>query len=93
MSIYKGSRYYYSTIDFFSPKLDQADRPYVMYNFSSLGLTNYYEHQYVQGERLDQIAFQYYKRPEAWWYIAEYNPEIVDFNNIVPGTILRIPNV
>lgn len=93
MSIYKGSRYEYSTIDYFRTTETGTDKPYVMYQFSNLGLTNYWEHVYKQGERLDQIAFKYYNRPEFWWVIPEYNPSISDINNIAPGTVLKIPNV
>ena len=93
MSIYKGSRYEYSTIDYFTTVMNGAEKPTVFYTFSNLGLTNYWEHIYVRGERLDQIAFKYYNRPEYWWIIPEYNPEITDLNNIEAGTVLRIPNV
>lgn len=93
MSIYKGSRYEYSTIDYFKTGQSDTEKPYVMYQFSNLGLVNYWEHVYSEGERLDQIAFKYYSRPEYWWIIPEYNPQISDINNIAPGTILKIPNV
>jgi len=93
MSIYKGSRYEYSTIDYFSTKDNEPSKPYVMYQFSNLGLTKYWEHVYKTGERLDDIAFKYYNRPEYWWIIPEYNPVIDDINNIPAGTVLKIPNV
>jgi hypothetical protein len=91
--IFKGSRYEYSTVDFFSPKTTKSEQPVIFYTFSTLGRISYWEHQYVQGERLDQIASKYYQNPKSWWLIPEYNPEIVDFTAITPGTILRIPNV
>jgi hypothetical protein len=93
MAIFKGSRYEYSTIDYFTTKVGAPAKPYVMYQFSNLGLTKYWEHVYTYGERLDQIAFKYYSRPELWWLIPEYNPQVIDINNIDPGTVLRIPNV
>jgi hypothetical protein len=93
MAIYKGSRYEYSTVDYFSTETKSNDKPYVIYLFSNLGLVSYWEHTYVDGERLDEIAYKYYKRPEYWWIIPEYNPAIADINNITPGTILKIPNV
>jgi hypothetical protein len=93
MSIYRGSRYEYSTIDFFSVSPDGSENPVVFYDFSGLGFVRYWEHIYVQGERLDQIAYKYYKRPEYWWIIPEYNPEITDITNITPGTVIRVPNV
>ena len=96
MTIYRGSRYEYSTIDYVATDPTDTtftEKPIVLYTFSKLGVLNYWEHTYVQGERLDQISFKYYKRPEYWWIIPEFNPDIGDFSNITPGTILRIPNV
>lgn len=93
MAIYKGSRYEYSTVDYFSTSLDKDDNVVVFYEFSELGLVEYWEHTYVQGERLDQIAYKYYKRPGYWWIIPEYNPSITNLTKITPGTILKIPNV
>jgi nucleoid-associated protein YgaU len=93
MTIYKGSRYEYSVIDYVATSVDGSPDPVVFYEFSDIGKISYYEHTYVYGERLDQIAHKYYKNPEYWWIIPEYNPEISDFTNITPGTILRIPRV
>jgi hypothetical protein len=93
MTIYKGSRYEYSTIDFVSTKLNGPLNPIVFYKFSDLGTVQYYEHVYLKGERLDQLAQTYYKNPEYWWIIPEFNPQIQDFNNITSGTVIKIPNV
>ena len=93
MAIYKGSRYEYSTVDYFSTSLEKDDNVVVFYEFSQIGLVEYWEHTYIQGERLDQIAYKYYKRPGYWWIIPEYNPSITNLNEITPGTKLRIPNV
>lgn len=93
MAIYKGSRYEYSTVDYFATSMDKDDNVVVFYEFSQLGLVEYWEHTYVQGERLDQIAYKYYKRPGYWWIIPEYNPAITNLTEITPGTVLRIPNV
>lgn len=93
MTIYKGSRYEYSTIDYVATDSSLEEKPVVIYTVSDLGLTDYWEHTYMQGERLDQLSYKYYKRPEYGWLIAEYNPAIEDFNNIPAGTVLKIPNV
>lgn len=93
MAIYKGSRYEYSTVDYVSTKLNGDENPIVFYYLSSFSNVSYYEHQYVSGERLDQISVQYYKHPDYWWIIPEFNPQITDFTNIPDGTILRIPRV
>jgi hypothetical protein len=93
MAIYKGSRYEYSTIDFVSKTVNGSPNPIVFYHFNPSGKINYYEHSYVSGERLDQLAATYYKNAEYWWIIPTFNPQIVDFTNIPAGTVLRIPNV
>ena len=93
MAIFKGSRYEYSTVDFFATEPNGVENPVVFYTFSELGLVRYWIHEYVEGERLDQIAYKYYQKPEYWWIIPEYNPELEDITNIPSGTLLRIPNV
>jgi hypothetical protein len=47
-------------------------------------------HEYIAGERLDEIAFRYYGNSALWRVIAAFNG-IIDPNNIPPGQILRIP--
>lgn len=93
MTIFRGSRYEHSTIDYVATNQKLIEKAVVLYTFSNLGLVKYWEHTYVQGERLDQIAYKYYKRPEYWWLIPEFNPALSDINNITPGTVLKIPNV
>lgn len=93
MTLYKGSRYEYSTVDYVATEVNGSENPIVFYSISSFDKASYYEHQYVLGERLDQISTKYYKNPGYWWIIPEFNPEITDFTNIAPGTVLRIPRV
>jgi nucleoid-associated protein YgaU len=42
-----------------------------------------------EGDRFDQLSFQYYGTPIYWWYIAKANN--MKFNNIENGDIIRIP--
>jgi len=93
MTIYKGSRYEYSTVDFVSTTVNGDANPIVYYQLTKLPKITYTEHVYTQGERLDQLAYKYYKNPEYWWIIPEFNPEISDFTNIPTGTVIKIPNV
>jgi hypothetical protein len=93
MTIYKGSRYEYSTIDFVSTTVNGDSNPIVFYSITPLSKLSYQEHTYIMGERLDQLANKYYRNSEYWWLIPEANPEILDFTNIVPGTTIRIPRV
>lgn len=91
--IYQNSRYYNQLIDYISFTPEGDSFPIVFYEFDNQSTLSWWEHMYAEGERLDQIANLYYQRPEFWWIIPEYNPQIVDFLNIPAGTILRIPRV
>jgi len=43
--------------------------------------------------RADSIAYQYYTDPTLWWRIADANPEILWWDDLTPGTVLRIPSI
>ena len=43
-----------------------------------------------EGDRLDNLAFQYYGDPKLWWYIATANQ--ISTVNVPHGTSLRIPS-
>ena len=42
-----------------------------------------------QGDRLDNLANQFYNDPELWWYIAQANN--LFSMNLEPNTSLRVP--
>ena len=41
------------------------------------------------GDRLDNLAFEYYSDPSLWWFIARVNN--LKSKNVEPGLYLRIP--
>jgi hypothetical protein len=87
------SRYYSAVIDYIT-LYDGGDvKPIVFYEFDQISNKSYSVHVCVYGDRLDQLSYKYFNRPDMWWAIIEYNPEIRDFFNLLPGTYLRIPNV
>lgn len=93
MAINQGSRYEVSTVDYFSKVPGGEAYPIVFYKFDSLSKVSYFYHTYTVGETLYGLSNKYFKRPDLWWSIVEYNPEIQDFLNISAGTVLRIPSV
>lgn len=42
--------------------------------------------------RLDILAQMYYQNPSMWWVIAEANNIFDPFEELIPGTLLRIPS-
>lgn len=93
MTIYLGSRYEPSFVDFVSTVPNGDENPIVFYSFPDIGTLSYHEHVYKEGERLDQLGNKYYNRSSMWWIILDHNPEIKDILNIPAGTVLRIPRV
>jgi nucleoid-associated protein YgaU len=52
---------------------------------------SYVSHMVTDLDRLDNLSNQYYGDPTAWWIIANANPEIIDWTNLTPGAIIRVP--
>jgi len=91
--IYQNSRYYHQLIDHVAFVQNGDLNPIVFYQFDNPGTISWWQHIYTEGERLDTLAYKYYQRSDYWWVIPEYNPQIADFQNITPGTVLKIPHV
>lgn len=92
-NIPSSSRYYGQTLDALSLSEDGQPKAVVFYKFDDPEDVPYFIHTYAFGERLDQLAYKYYQRPDLWWLITEYNPEVKNFFDIPAGTELRILNV
>lgn len=54
---------------------------------------DYSLYSWRQDDRVDLVAFDFYGVEESWWLIGEANPEILDWNSVPIGTIIRIPSV
>jgi phage tail protein X len=48
-------------------------------------------YQVAVDDTIDMLAYQFMGKGQYWWMIADANPEILDWNNIPVGTIIRIP--
>lgn len=53
----------------------------------------YVTYQVQIGDRIDSIAYQFYTDATLWWRIAQANPEILWWDNLTPGTVIRIPQL
>ena len=53
----------------------------------------YANHQVGVGERIDTIAYQYFTDATLWWKIADANPEILFWDDLAVGTIIRVPTL
>lgn len=93
MPIYSGSRYNDAVVDYFRKEEYGQSSPIVIYTTDSLNSISFFLHYYTSGETLHGLSQRYFRRPDLWWTIAEYNPEITDFMSIPEGSRIRIPRV
>jgi hypothetical protein len=93
MTIYLGSRYETSVVDFITYRTNIGPVPVVFYEFNDIGKLKYFEYRWQDGDRIDELASRFLTYPENWWAIAEVNPEIKDFTSVPVGAKLRIPRV
>lgn len=52
---------------------------------------NFIWYQLTALDRLDTLAYQFYLDPTLWWKIADANPEIMQWDAIELGTVIRVP--
>ena len=89
--IFLDSRYVDGTLTkTWNPRKEQYDLV-VLRNWSTY-VQSYFYYNWVETDRLDNLALKYLGNPSMWWEIMDINPEILDPFTITPGTQLRIPN-
>lgn len=90
--IYLDSRYVDGTVfKAYDSRTDKYQLT-VFRNFPSYSVT-FLIYEWVETDRIDDIALQFLGKADLWWQIMDLNPEILDPFNITPGTQLRIPRV
>jgi len=53
---------------------------------------NYTYYRIRDTDRLDGLARYFFGDETAWWIIANANPEILMWDEIAAGTVIRIPD-
>lgn len=72
------------------PKDDTRQVMQVRFPKSRRVMYTYY--RVVGGDRIDTIAHDFYGNGQLWWMIADANPEIMDWLDLPPGEVIRVPN-
>ena len=52
---------------------------------------NYTYYSWVEGNRIDLLAYAFFNDPTRWWIIADANPEVFLWDELPSGTVIRIP--
>lgn len=50
-------------------------------------------YQITDGDTIDMLGHRLFGAGQLWWMLADANPEILDWNAVPPGTVLRVPYV
>jgi nucleoid-associated protein YgaU len=60
--------------------------PAISYTFS-------YTYYILNGsDRVDNLSNAYYGDPTMWWKIGDANPQIMNWLDVEPAQIIRVPN-
>lgn len=84
------SRYAASTVE--KRAVGDEVRQTILYPSSKALSTQFTYHQWISADRLDLLASAYFNDVTLWWMIARANPEILDWHDIPPGAVIRIPS-
>jgi nucleoid-associated protein YgaU len=87
--IFKGSRYEKTGISYVTGPKGQPV-PVLRIRFIPSTPAGYL-HTFRDGERLDTLAYNFYKNGEKFWLIADANDEMDPEDLMEPGRRLRIP--
>lgn len=93
MTIQAGSRYANSTVVMARNLDDTADVQVILFSNPKDLTFSFTNHQVTADDQIDVLAYKFYADPTLWYIIANANPEVTDFMNLVPGSLLRIPSV
>lgn len=75
-----------STPDAFDP------RPTLVPPTASEKVVNFTPYLWKQDDRIDYVSYRMLGDDTSWWMIADANPEILSWNSIPYGTVIRIPS-
>lgn len=56
------------------------------------GVFGFTYYQIVDNDTVDDISYRVLGDGQLWWKIADINPEILMWDQLTPGQIIRIPN-
>jgi nucleoid-associated protein YgaU len=90
MTISSDSRYAASTV--VTVDVGGISRQVIVPGVQAAYTFPYVSHTMTADESIGGLAQTYYGDATKWWQIADGNPEIMDWDNVTPGTVLRIPN-
>lgn len=88
---FKGSRYL-AVEEYGFPTGEGTETVTLKRGRRTRSLTGSFLYQVKEGDRLDLLAFKFYRTPRKWWLICDANPDLMHPDELlVPGRQLVIP--
>lgn len=91
MTISAGSRYATNTVAAVTDD-SGVTRQTILPAPRTAKIFNVTEHVWTDGDRPDLLSGRVYGDETLWWVIAQANPEILDWTEVAPGTVVRVPS-
>lgn len=73
--------------------IDGIVRPTIIINPPGEQRISYSTYVWQDGDQIEYLAWSAYGDEQAWWIIANANPEIMFWNDLARGTEVRVPSV
>lgn len=91
MAIDTNSRYANNRIE--AVEINGVVRPTIVITPPDEQRINYSTYTWQDGDQIEYLAWSAYGDEQAWWVIADANPEIMYWNDLTRGTKVRVPSV
>lgn len=78
----------------FLPETDARPETFsatVLRNFPD-SISKFYLYTWQEQDRIDLVARRFLGNVIHWWYLMDYNPEVLNPFDIPAGTVLRVPD-
>jgi nucleoid-associated protein YgaU len=83
----------YKTATLTTEEVDGKSIIYIIPPTPQVTVFQYSYYTITFADRIDSIANTYLGNPVLWYLIANVNPQIMDWLNLQPGTVIRIPQI
>lgn len=90
MTIFSGSRYAGDTLELITDNQGDTRKTIILPQPGAVSF-QFVTYNWSDFDRIDILAYRFLGNSTLWYRISNANPEILWFDNITPGTTIRIP--
>ena len=69
-----------------------VSRPTILITPPGKQIISFSTYEWKLGDHIEYLAYSVYGDEQSWWLIANANPEILYWDDLPPGTEVRLPN-